>query len=390
MAMKKIPDFYKILQVDSEAEPELIKAAYRRLSAMYHPDNSSRSAISDRMAAINEAYEVLSDTARRSRYHKDWLAYYSNRRDYVKTVERNSAMNEEVPFDSASDVLEAFFYALKDKNWDSAYLKLTEEDREKVSVEDFRAWREAVDQCYEMQEYKIDYDRTYHDCQIEQVVYKQVAEFQVEVTDMDTTTTQTSVETLHKYAAFDGVSWKVCLGTSSVKQMTVKFQLLADRKKNYDPMQIYKSAIARTDSLTGLLSGKGFLDEAEREAYRSKRYGNTFSVLALQINPEKEERETACVCHLANVVKNSIRKSDLAGCINENQIVCLLPETRKDQALLAGKKLLKLAKANQADRYEIRMGIAEYVRIANVEECIYSACSAAGAAQESGWVNKNK
>lgn len=388
MTMKKIPDFYKILQVDPEAEPELIKAAYRKLSAMYHPDNSSSASFARRMAAINEAYEVLSDTARRSRYHRDWLEYYSNRRDYVNKAEQTSVPNEEIQYNSATDVMEDFFYALQKKNWDSAYLKLTEEDRERVSAEEFCAWREAVDQCYEMQEYKIDFDKIYHNCQVEQAVYKQVAEFQVEIMDMDTITTQTSVETLHKYAAFDGVSWKVCLGTTSVKQMTLKFQLLAERKKNYDPMQIYKSAVARTDSLTGLLSGKGFLEEAEREAYRSKRYGNTFSVLALQITPEKAEKEAACICHLADVVKNSIRKSDVAGCISDNQIVCLLVETRKDQALLAGKKILKLAKAGQDDRYEIRVGIAEYARIANVEECIYSACSAAGAAQESGWIRK--
>ncbi len=388
MSMKRIPDFYKILQVDPEAEPELIKAAYRKLSAMYHPDNSSSPSFARRMAAINEAYEVLSDASRRSRYHRDWLEYYSNRKDYVKNADRPAVSEEDIQYESATDVMEDFFQALLKKNWDSAYLKLTQEDKERISAEEFEAWREAVDQCFEMQEYKIDYDKTYQNCQVEQVVYPQVAEFQVEVTDMDTQTTQTSVETLHKYAAFDGISWKVCLGTTSVKQMTLKFQLLAERKKNYDPMQIYKSALARTDSLTGLLSGKGFLEEAEREAYRSKRYGNAFSVLVLQITPEKAEKEAACLCHLAGVVKNSIRKSDIAGCISDNQIACLLAETRKNQALLAGKKILKLAKAAQTDRYEIRVGIAEYARIADVEESIHFACSAAAAAQESGWVSK--
>ena len=31
-------DPYKILQVDSEAEDEVIQAAYRRLARKYHPD----------------------------------------------------------------------------------------------------------------------------------------------------------------------------------------------------------------------------------------------------------------------------------------------------------------------------------------------------------------
>ena len=31
-------DAYKVLQVDPEAEDEVIKAAYRRLARKYHPD----------------------------------------------------------------------------------------------------------------------------------------------------------------------------------------------------------------------------------------------------------------------------------------------------------------------------------------------------------------
>ncbi|NLD43706.1 MAG: J domain-containing protein, partial [Chloroflexi bacterium] len=30
--------YYRILQVDPQAEPEVIEAAYRRLARMYHPD----------------------------------------------------------------------------------------------------------------------------------------------------------------------------------------------------------------------------------------------------------------------------------------------------------------------------------------------------------------
>jgi DnaJ-class molecular chaperone len=36
--MPDLPDHYKVLQVDSEAEEEVIQAAYRRLAQKYHPD----------------------------------------------------------------------------------------------------------------------------------------------------------------------------------------------------------------------------------------------------------------------------------------------------------------------------------------------------------------
>ena len=59
-------DPYKILQVDSEAEDEVIQAAYRRLAQKYHPDVATGPDAAGRMAAINAAWEVLGDPAKRA------------------------------------------------------------------------------------------------------------------------------------------------------------------------------------------------------------------------------------------------------------------------------------------------------------------------------------
>jgi curved DNA-binding protein CbpA len=60
------PDPYKVLQVDSEAEDEVIQAAYRRLAQKYHPDVATGPGAEERMAGINAAWEVLSDPTRRA------------------------------------------------------------------------------------------------------------------------------------------------------------------------------------------------------------------------------------------------------------------------------------------------------------------------------------
>jgi curved DNA-binding protein len=62
------PDPYKVLQVDSEAEDEVIQAAYRRLAQKYHPDVATGDDAAARMAAINAAWEVLRDPARRASF----------------------------------------------------------------------------------------------------------------------------------------------------------------------------------------------------------------------------------------------------------------------------------------------------------------------------------
>ena len=64
-------DYYRVLQVSRDAEPEVIERAYRALSLKYHPDvalESRRADANRRMQRINEAYRVLSDPQKRRAY----------------------------------------------------------------------------------------------------------------------------------------------------------------------------------------------------------------------------------------------------------------------------------------------------------------------------------
>jgi curved DNA-binding protein CbpA len=64
------PDPYKILQVDPEAEDEVIAAAYRRLARKYHPDTATGAEALGRMQAINAAWEVLGNPKRRAAHDR--------------------------------------------------------------------------------------------------------------------------------------------------------------------------------------------------------------------------------------------------------------------------------------------------------------------------------
>jgi DnaJ-class molecular chaperone len=62
-------DYYKILSVSPDASSEEIKKAYRKLALVTHPDrNPGDIGAEERFKQINEAYGVLSDTEKRSRY----------------------------------------------------------------------------------------------------------------------------------------------------------------------------------------------------------------------------------------------------------------------------------------------------------------------------------
>ncbi|MCV7110734.1 DnaJ domain-containing protein, partial [Mycolicibacterium setense] len=62
-------DFYKELGVSSDAAPEEIKRAARKLLAENHPDrNPGNKSAEDRYKAVSEAKEVLTDPAKRKEY----------------------------------------------------------------------------------------------------------------------------------------------------------------------------------------------------------------------------------------------------------------------------------------------------------------------------------
>jgi curved DNA-binding protein len=72
MAEKR--DAYKVLQVDPDADLDVIQAAYRRLAQKFHPDLTSESvdAITSeaRMIEINEAWDKVRDPVRRAAYDR--------------------------------------------------------------------------------------------------------------------------------------------------------------------------------------------------------------------------------------------------------------------------------------------------------------------------------
>ncbi|MBM3323934.1 J domain-containing protein [candidate division WOR-3 bacterium] len=72
-------DYYQVLGVTKDADEKAIKAAYRKLARKYHPDVAENKAeAGTKFKEINEAYEVLSNPDKRSKYDQlgaDWQQY---------------------------------------------------------------------------------------------------------------------------------------------------------------------------------------------------------------------------------------------------------------------------------------------------------------------------
>ena len=66
--MSLVHDLYARLGVSPSATPDLIKAAYRKKAAQYHPDKNPSPDAATRFREIQEAYEVLCDSERRKAF----------------------------------------------------------------------------------------------------------------------------------------------------------------------------------------------------------------------------------------------------------------------------------------------------------------------------------
>lgn len=88
-----IKDYYRILGVLDDAEDIVIKAAYKALAQRYHPDKWSgdKAQANRRMAEINEAYNVLSDSRRRSQYDAG-----RNKTNYQANDESEEGLSESI------------------------------------------------------------------------------------------------------------------------------------------------------------------------------------------------------------------------------------------------------------------------------------------------------
>src|ERR1700684_1309023 len=69
-------DYYHTLGVAKEADADEIRKAYRRLARKHHPDlNPGDKAAEDRFKTVQEAYDILSDSKKKTMY--DQYGFYS-------------------------------------------------------------------------------------------------------------------------------------------------------------------------------------------------------------------------------------------------------------------------------------------------------------------------
>ncbi|MDB9534734.1 J domain-containing protein [Dolichospermum planctonicum CS-1226] len=103
--LQNFRDYYEILGVPKDASSEEIKKVYRRLARQYHPDlNPGNKEAEEKFKTIGEAYEILSDSSRRSQY--DQFSRYWQQNGFAgnKQTPKSKGWNNRTNDRSSQDV----------------------------------------------------------------------------------------------------------------------------------------------------------------------------------------------------------------------------------------------------------------------------------------------
>ena len=86
--MTENKDYYEILGVEKDADPNEIKLAYRKLAKKYHPDlNREDRDAKEKFIALKEAYDTLIDPIKRKIY--DQSGYDPRNIDLTEVFQNN-------------------------------------------------------------------------------------------------------------------------------------------------------------------------------------------------------------------------------------------------------------------------------------------------------------
>lgn len=111
--------------------------------------------------------------------------------------------------------------------------------------------------------------------------------------------------------------------------------------------KVLAEKLARTDPLSGLRNRRGFFDFATNILSISRRYSLPMSLLLIDIDGFKAINDTfghlngdQAICHVADVINDVIRDSDVAARFGGDEFIILLPGTELENAVALAKRLL--------------------------------------------------
>lgn len=170
----------------------------------------------------------------------------------------------------------------------------------------------------------------------------------------------------------DGSIFPVEVAISSIddpagKLFTMVLRDISERKATEEELR----RLATTDSLTGTANRRQFMETAEKELARLRRYGRAVSVLMLDVDHFKSINDNhghaagdQVLVGLADVCRDCLRECDIIGRLGGEEFAIVLPETDEAVAMEVAERLrhrlseMRIQSRGGDIRFTVSVGVA--------------------------------
>jgi len=393
-------DYYSVLQVNYNAEPEVITGAYRLLSKKYHPDvNKSRKA-EETMKRINAAYGVLGDAIKRSQYNIEWTRKSRANAVYRQpnNIKATNVANDPQILKAREQIIRYYRY-IKDNNYDAAYECISQYDKSRIKKADFIKWRETIAKTFELRSCELEYFKTHINMRAEKKIFGKAYEFTLSIGERDTEKNNFTSYKATKIAVDEDNAFGVYLGYSNIKAFIDEY----DRDENsivdkQAMLELWHAERSRYDQLTGMLNYRGFLRSAKHEVARFTRYKNIFSIVVFEVQKKVSVHETRgmgvgyppggvhdeslsddVIAITGRFLASTLRDNDIACRWKEGKFIVLLAETNTEGANKAVNRIcgefnkMFLTQNKPGDYHAMYAGISAYDTVSlvsTIKKCV--------------------
>ena len=128
------------------------------------------------------------------------------------------------------------------------------------------------------------------------------------------------------------------------QHVLLAFHDITSRKRQ----ETFLKKLSQIDGLTKVLNQRTILQRIDVELQRAKRYQLDLACIIIDLDNFKQVNDTfghlwgdKCIKHAVDVLKESLRKTDIIGRYGGDEFLVLLPETNYEQSIVPVKRFLK-------------------------------------------------
>lgn len=144
---------------------------------------------------------------------------------------------------------------------------------------------------------------------------------------------------------------------------TISLIMLASEKLRQD-----LEFISRHDDLTQCLNKRAALEELKREIAHARRYGNTLSVMIVDLDNFKDINDIhghlqgdQVLVDFSQKAKTHLRETDQLTRFGGDEFMAILPDTDLERATLVANRLHEAGKESQPIAWSVSIGISQWL-----------------------------